>query len=104
MTPDDIPALSEALASSRAALDAVDAALVELLAKRRALVSAVWERKRAAGEPLRDPERERAILARAARSASVSGLEPSAVRAVMRAVLDAMRASDPRKDSGDGSR
>ncbi|AKT42869.1 chorismate mutase [Chondromyces crocatus] len=50
------------LAMSRAALDALDEALLDLVARRRAIVEAIFGLKRRHGLPLIDPEREHALL------------------------------------------
>lgn len=54
-----------ALASTRAAIDAVDDGLLALLAARRRLVGMVARLKRSAGIPSRDPQRERVVRQRA---------------------------------------
>ena len=64
------------LAGLRAELDAVDHALVELIARRLELVAGVGAAKADSGTPVRDPDRERAVLdgvETAARERGVSG-------------------------------
>jgi isochorismate pyruvate lyase len=63
-------------------IDALDAAIVGLLAERAAVVAALWEQKRARGEPLRDAAREAAIFARVRALGAAQGLDPDAVEAV----------------------
>jgi chorismate mutase/prephenate dehydratase len=58
--------MTAATESARAEIDAIDDQLADLYLRRLRAVSAVSEAKRAAGLPVRDPARERAILARVA--------------------------------------
>lgn len=63
-----------ALSGLRVAIDAVDDALLLLVASRRHCVRAAGDLKRAAGLPLRDPQREADVRARAERLGRRIGL------------------------------
>ena len=64
------------LASYRASIDNIDAALVHLLAVRFKITKAVGEYKAATGMPPADPEREAEQVARLRALATESGLDP----------------------------
>lgn len=64
------------LASYRASIDNIDAALIHLLAERFKITKAVGEYKAAAGLPPADPEREAEQVARLRALATESGLDP----------------------------
>ncbi len=66
----------ERLATCREALDQIDARLVELLSMRADLALSIGAAKREAGLPIHAPERETAVIARAATAASAT---PSAL-------------------------
>jgi len=85
----DAPAPPAVLASMRASIDAVDHALVELLARRRALVADLFAEKVRHGLPLLDPGREAQLLADRRAFAEERGVPPALVDRVMRALLDA---------------
>ena len=72
--PDD--AVTE-LASLRASIDNIDAALVHLLAERFKCTQQVGHLKAAAGLPAADPERERQQIARLRALAEESHLDPA---------------------------
>lgn len=76
-----------ALTEGRDRLDALDRALVELLAERAAVVRALADHKRAVGAPFRDPEREEAVLRAVSAHASTRGLDPARVREVFAHVV-----------------
>ncbi|MEZ4300179.1 MAG: chorismate mutase [Polyangiaceae bacterium] len=88
----DQPAPAGTLASMRAAIDAEDRALIELLARRRALVRELFEWKLRHGLPLIDPAREALLLADRAALAEERGLPASLVERVLRTILDASHA------------
>jgi chorismate mutase/prephenate dehydratase len=90
------------LDAPRRELDRLDGELLALLARRRDVVAAIWERKRAAGMPLLDDAREQAILERVADEGAKLGFGRDEVRAWMRAVLAAMH--PPARDPDEGSR
>lgn len=72
----------------RARIDAIDDALVDLVDERATIVRSIAALKAARGVPLFDPDRERAIVARAeARSA----LPPEAIRAAIEGALAACK-------------
>jgi len=74
--PSDLRAL-------RRAIDAVDRAVVRLLARRFALAARLAPLKRR----VRAPGREREVLAKVARCARRCGLDPAAARSVYRRVM-----------------
>lgn len=74
--------------ASRAAIDALDHALVELLARRRALVATIFEAKRALALPLVDPAREEALLEDRRAQAAALGVPPELAEAIFRLVLE----------------
>ena len=74
----------------RSRIDAVDDAILELLAERQGLAGALGEAKRERGFPIYDPQREEGILARLF-SRNADRLSPAAVRAVWREVFSASR-------------
>ncbi len=71
------------LAGMRARLDALDAELLELLAKRAAVVDEIWAWKAAHGVPRLDPERERELRARLLAQAAALGLSQERVSAIL---------------------
>ncbi len=79
------------LATLRRAIDRVDDAVARLLGLRARLVAQAWALKRRGGVPVRDPDREQAILARVARRAPP--LPAASVRAVFTAILAACSAA-----------
>jgi chorismate mutase-like protein len=77
------------LASMRASIDAVDHALLELLARRRAIVAELFAHKQRLGLPLVDPAREAQLHAERAAFAEQHGVPAALAGRVMRAILDA---------------
>jgi len=75
----------------RALVDAVDRDLLQLLARRMALVSEVVEHKHEPGTTIRDPERERAVLADRRERAQELGLPVHAVDSIFRSLIVASR-------------
>jgi chorismate mutase len=73
----------------RALIDAVDHAIVVLLAKRATLVRHAFRSK--AGQPLIDPEREAAMMRTRRGWAKEAGLSPDAVEDAFKAILLATR-------------
>lgn len=73
--------------ATRRLVDEVDASLVELLAKRRALVAELAREKRAAGLGAVDAAREEALRARWAELARAEGLPEQVALTVLEAVL-----------------
>ncbi len=74
---------------ARARIDAIDDAIVALLAERAARVDALWRHKAATGVPVKDPAREAAVFARLRARAEAVGLDPQAVERVFRAIVGA---------------
>lgn len=93
------------LASHRAAIDAVDQALLELLARRRSLVAELFAHKRGRGLPLVDPARERELIAERRAAAERLGVPGDLAERVFRAVLEGSHAqaeADVRAPVGEG--
>ncbi|MHB1435639.1 MAG: chorismate mutase [Thermoplasmata archaeon] len=82
-----VPAGNEVLWATRKELRRLDRELVELLAERLGLVQQLWAHKRTVGLPLEDPAQEGRVLRRARRLADRSGIEPTFVEAIFRAVI-----------------
>ena len=91
----DEPDTARALAHMRASIDALDHALVNLLAERRMLVSELFAFKERSGLPLFDPARERDLLAERALFAEARGVPAALAERVFRAVLDASHETSP---------
>jgi len=83
------------LAEERALIDAIDAHLVSLLLRRRAVAARIIQRRLAAGGAPRELSREHAICARIAPEAT-SEEEADYLRAIFRAVLDRAPVPDER--------
>lgn len=77
--------------ASRADIDRVDDAILDLLAERAALVADLWTQKEARGEPLHDPAREAALLQRLRDRAPALGLDADAVEATFRTLIGRAR-------------
>ncbi|MDF1505395.1 bifunctional chorismate mutase/prephenate dehydrogenase [Roseisolibacter sp. H3M3-2] len=86
----DAPA-SRPLSVLRAGIDALDRELLQLMARRMALVAEVAAYKRAHALAVRDPAREREVLADRARDAAELGLPVGEVEAIFRLLLRASR-------------
>jgi chorismate mutase len=78
MSPGD----AQALSAVRAEIEAVDAAIVDALARRMALARAVRVVKQRAGHPVLDPAREADVVARVGERARAAGLPEDEVRAL----------------------
>jgi chorismate mutase/prephenate dehydrogenase len=87
----DPPPPPRPLAVLRATIDALDRELLQLTARRMAVVAEVAAYKRAHGLRVRDPARERALLAERARDAAELGLPAAEVEAIFRLLLRASR-------------
>ena len=83
----------------REAIDSIDAELLGLLNRRARLALEVGRRKQGAGLPLRDPRRERQILARALRD-NLGPLGSAAIRRLFRTILAESRRVARRAISG----
>lgn len=77
-----------ALASMRASIDALDHALVNLLAERRALVAEIFAFKRHHGLGLVDAERESALLAERTAFAEARGVPAILATRVFQDILE----------------
>jgi chorismate mutase len=76
------------LASYRASIDNIDAALVHLLAERFKITQAVGRHKAAVGLPASDPDREQQQIARLRALAVESGLDPVFTEKFIRFIVD----------------
>ncbi len=90
------PAGPTTVVAARAELDSIDEALVRLVDRRARVVDRVGRIKADAGLPVRDPAREREVIARAQRLAPALGSVHAArvMRAMIEACLDAARDAD----------
>lgn len=77
----------EFLAEARADIDAIDAELVKLLAKRVAVVDRVVEIKAEQGIPALLPERVEEVVAHARRQAEANGAPPDLAELLYRALI-----------------
>jgi chorismate mutase len=75
------------LEASRAAIDAIDAELIRLLARRAEYVTEVARYKEQHGLAVTDTGREQRMLARITELAEAEGLDPGIARAVLRTVI-----------------
>jgi len=80
-------ALPPEITTSRAALDELDHALLQLVAKRRAIVASLFEQKRALGLPLFDEAREEALLAERRAFAETIGVPGDVSEGLFRVML-----------------
>ncbi|HRI63808.1 MAG TPA: chorismate mutase [Polyangium sp.] len=74
--------------SSRRTIDEIDHALVELLARRRAVVKDLFAKKRVLGLPLIDPLREAALLEVRRGQAQSLGVPAEFVEDIFRRILE----------------
>jgi chorismate mutase/prephenate dehydrogenase len=88
-SPPDSPV--PALAKLREQLDQVDRQVLELLAKRMQIVTAVATYKRAENIEIRDPNREKQLLRARRELALELGLEPESIESIYRQILLASR-------------
>jgi chorismate mutase/prephenate dehydrogenase len=79
------------LPALRARIDAIDHAIIELLAQRMAIVRELSAVKRAEGRRVRDPERERAVLADRTRHGELRQLPAELIESLFRVVLRGSR-------------
>ncbi len=77
----------ETLASYRASIDNIDAALVHLLAERFKITQAVGRHKATVGLPASDPDREDQQIARLRALASEAGLDPAFTESFLRFIV-----------------
>lgn len=85
--PQPAPA-DDQLASYRASIDNIDAALVHLLAERFKITQAVGRHKAAVGLPASDPAREQAQITRLRALAVESGLDPAFTETFLRFIVE----------------
>lgn len=84
------------LEALRAKLDAVDAELIEVLARRAGVVAEIWAWKTANGVGRVDPAREAAVRARLLAQAEALGLSREAVGEVLDRIIGvSLRRSSP---------
>ncbi len=76
------------VALSRGIIDDIDHALLELLARRRAVVKSLFAKKKALGVPLVDLDRESEIIAERCAYARLLGVSPEFVEGIFRKVLE----------------
>jgi chorismate mutase len=80
-----------ALGALRAEIEAVDEAIIDALAQRMALAKEIRVVKQRAGQPVIDPAREAAVVARVAARAREVGLPEDEVRALFWKVMAVAR-------------
>ncbi|HVK65401.1 MAG TPA: chorismate mutase [Polyangium sp.] len=76
------------VSETRSALDELDHALLDLVARRRALVGALFVKKRALDLPLVDPIREVELLADRRAYAERHGIPADLAEVIFRAILE----------------
>lgn len=94
---DDIPDMP----TLRAEIDALDAELIALLARRRALIGRAARIKKAAELPARIDWRVEQVVANARRHAAEQGLDPELIGAIWRQLVEAAIAQEDRHLKGD---
>lgn len=82
------PAPDPTLASYRASIDNIDAALIHILAERFRITKAVGAHKAAYGLPASDPGREERQIARLRRLAEDAQLDPEFSEKFLRFIID----------------
>jgi len=82
------PAPDPTLASYRASIDNIDAALIHILAERFRITKAVGAHKAATGLPAGDPGREERTIARLRRLAEDAQLDPEFSEKFLRFIID----------------
>lgn len=96
------PADAVALGALRREIEAVDAVIIDALAQRMALAREIRVVKHRAGQPVIDPAREAAVVARVAARARDAGLPEDEIRALfwkVMAMARGVQASDDRSSS-----
>ena len=76
------------VALSRGIIDDIDHAIIELLARRRAVVKSLFAKKQALGVPLVDPRRESELITDRCAYARSLGVSPEFVEVIFRKILD----------------
>ncbi|MEE2719966.1 MAG: chorismate mutase, partial [Planctomycetota bacterium] len=85
------PPIPEALQELRDRIDEIDHQFITLLSKRNELVASVADVKRNTGVPIRDPNREAALLRDRRGLASDSDIRPEVIESLFRVILWASR-------------
>jgi len=99
MTPEEANRL---LAESRAAIDEIDLALVQLLNRRTHVVESIGSAKEAAGLPVYEPKREDDVY-RNVLSHNTGPLPPEALRRIFERIMDEMRSLQKMRREGKGA-
>lgn len=86
----------EALARLRAELDAIDGELVDMAARRQAIVAEIGRLKRTHRQPTRDYTREREVREQARARAAAQGLDPDLGERLVGAMIEASLTSQER--------
>lgn len=92
MQTDDSPDM----ATLRARIDALDADLIALLARRHALIDRAAQIKARAGLPARIEARVEAVVLNARRHAVAHGLDPELIESLWRQIVEAAIAHEER--------
>ena len=82
------PSIDDALASFRASIDNIDAALIHILAERFRITKAVGAFKAANALPPSDPGREERQIARLRKLAEEADLDPEFTEKFLRFIID----------------
>ena len=90
------------LAESRAAIDEIDLALVQLLNRRTRVVEGIGSAKEAAGLPVYEPKREDDVY-RNVLSHNTGPLPPDALRRIFERIMDEMRSLQKMRREGKGA-
>jgi chorismate mutase len=89
------------LGNVREQIEQIDQQLVQLIGRRLELAKQAGEAKRALGTFTLDPEREAAVVRRAAQQGRSAGLDEEAIRAVFWQIIGMSRRSQQRAQDGD---
>ncbi len=81
-------ALPAEVALSRGIIDDIDHAIIELLARRRAVVKGIFAKKKTLGLPLVDPGRESELVHDRCAYGRSLGVSPEFVEVIFRQVLE----------------
>jgi chorismate mutase len=99
MTPEEANRL---LAESRAAIDDIDLAIVQLLNRRTTVVESIGTAKEAAGLPVYEPKREDDVYKNVL-SHNTGPLPPDALRRIFERIMDEMRSLQKMRREGKGA-
>jgi chorismate mutase len=91
------------LAQSRGIIDDIDHQIIDLLARRRAVVKDLFAKKQGLGLPIVDSVRETELIVDRCAYGRSLGVSPEFVEAVFRAVLADSHAMDARSDVSERS-